>query len=688
MPETTAAAADDYKWVALSNTTMGILMVTINASILLISLPDIFRGIHLDPLAPGNTPYFLWILMGFLLVTSVLVVSLGRVGDMFGRVRMYALGFSIFTVFSVALAATWMTGTSGALWIIVMRIGQGVGGAFLFANSNAIITDAFPREERGFALGINSVAAIGGAFLGLLLGGLLAPVNWHLVFMISVPISAFGTIWSYTKLRDSGVRVRSSIDWVGNLAFALGLIAVLTGIVYGLRPYGTAAMGWTSPFVLTCLLGGVVVLVGFVLIERRVDDPMFQLRLFSSRAFAMGNLATLLLSLARGGLQFILIIWLQGIWLPLHGYDFAQTPLWAGIYMLPLTVGFFIAGPLSGRLADRHGARPFATAGLVLTGLCFVGFTLLPIDFPYPAFAALLLAVGLSMGLFQAPNTSAVMNSLPPEQRGAGGAMLNTFQNSASVLSIGFFFTVITLGLTVRLPHALLRGLSSQGVPAAQSAALSHLPPIGSLFAAFLGINPIRQLLGPTGVLGHAGVHTAHLLSRGFFPGLISAPFAHGLRLAFLLAAALCFLAAVFSWLRGPAPVVAPHALSAEIEEGFSGVAGLAMSEAGAGAPGAVLEPDFADGAARTKRRGANFRRWTSGLRERSRSSPARAWASAGRPRRCWRKRARPSSASRAPRRRASSTASSTSRATSAMPTPRRAPWPTPLGATAASTSS
>jgi len=595
MPASARAHPDRYKWIALSNTTMGILMATINASILLISLPDIFRGIHLDPLAPSNTPYFLWILMGFLLVTSVLVVSLGRVGDMFGRVRMYTLGFAVFTVFSIALAGTWMTGTSGALWIIVMRIGQGVGGAFLFANSNAIITDAFPADERGFALGINSVAAIGGAFLGLLLGGLLAPVNWHLVFLISVPVSAFGTIWSYLKLRDSGERVRSSIDWAGNLAFAVGLIAVLTGIVYGLRPYGSHAMGWTSPLVLASLLGGVAILIGFVAIEWHVDDPMFQLRLFRSRAFAMGNLAALLLSLARGGLQFILIIWLQGIWLPLHGYDFTQTPLWAGIYMLPLTVGFFIAGPLSGRLADRHGARPFATAGLVLTGLCFLGFTLLPMDFPYPAFAGLLLLVGLSMGLFQAPNTSAVMNSLPAGQRGAGGAMLMTFQNSASVLSIGFFFTVITLGLTARLPHALFSGLRSQGVPAASSVAVSHIPPIGSLFAAFLGINPIQQLLGPTHVLGQAGVNTAHLMSRGFFPGIISGPFGHGLRLAFLLAALACFLAAVFSWLRGPTPTTRHHSLASEVESGLGGVAEVAMAEAGAGSPSGVLEPDFAD---------------------------------------------------------------------------------------------
>ncbi len=499
----TSPHPDNYKWIALSNTTLGILLATINGSILLIALPNIFRGIHLNPLAPSNTPYFLWILTGFLLVTSVLVVSFGRVGDIFGRVRMFTLGFAIFTVFSILLSVTWLTGTSGAMWIIAMRVGQGVGGAFLFANSNAILTDAFPANERGLALGINGVAAIGGSFMGLVIGGVLAPIEWRLVFLVSVPVSLLGTFWSYFKLRDNGARTPSSIDWTGNFTFAIGLIALLTGIVYGLQPYGGHAMGWTSPFVLSCLIGGVAFLVGFVGIERRVKDPMFQLSLFSSRGFAMGNLATLCLSLARGGLQFILIIWLQGIWLPQHGYDFSRTPLWAGIYMIPLTVGFLIAGPVSGRLADRHGARNFATIGLVLTGLSLIGLQAIPINFPYPLFASLLLLVGLSMGLFAAPNSSAVMNSLPANRRGAGGAMLNTFQNSASVLSIGFFFTVITLGLSATLPKSLLTGLTHQGVPLAQATAISHIPAIGSLFSAFLGINPIQTTARSSGT-GHA----------------------------------------------------------------------------------------------------------------------------------------------------------------------------------------
>jgi MFS family permease len=592
MPSSTESPR--YKWIALTNTTIGMLMVTINGSILLIALPAIFRGIDLNPLSPGNTSYFLWILTGFLLITSVLVVSLGRVGDIFGRVRMYTLGFAIFTVFSILLSITWMTGSSASLWIIVMRMGQGVGGAFIFANSSAIITDAFPVDERGFALGINGVAGIGGGFIGLLLGGLLAPVEWRLVFLVSVPFGVFGTVWAYLRLHDNGVRIKASIDWIGNIAFAVGLVGVLTGIVYGLQPYGGHTMGWTSPFVLTCLLGGVVVLIGFVVVEQHVDEPMFALRLFRSRAFAMGNVAGLLAALARGGLQFMLIVWLQGIWLPLHGYSFERTPLWAGIYMIPLTIGFFISGPLAGRLADRYGARPFATAGLVLTGLSLLGLQALPINFSYPLFALLLLLFGLSLGMFGAPNTSAVMSSLPPAQRGAGGGMLNTFQNSASVLSIGFFFTVITLGLATSLPHALFSGLTAQGIPVDQAQRISHLSPIGSLFAAFLGINPIHELLG-SHLLATAGSHASYLTGRNFFPNLISGPFKQGLRLAFIAAAGLCFLGAVFSWMRGPGQSTEMRTLAADAEEGLANVGEVAMAEAGVGLAG--LADDLPDAA-------------------------------------------------------------------------------------------
>ncbi|MDE3086492.1 MAG: MFS transporter, partial [Acidobacteriota bacterium] len=443
---------DAYKWSALVNTTLGMLMATIDGSIMLISLPDVFRGIHLDPLQPGNTFFLLWMILGFLVVTSVLVVNLGRLGDMYGRVRTYNLGFAVFTVFSLLLTVTWTTGRAAGWFLVIVRVFQGVGAAMLIANSAAILTDAFPEHQRGMALGINNVAGIAGTFMGLVLGGVLAPVNWRLIFLVSVPIGLFGTIWAYLKLEERGVRVAGRIDWPGNVLFALGLVGIMVGLTYGIEPYGGHATGWESPFVLGSLAAGVALLVVFVVVEGRVQDPMFRLRLFRIRAFSAGSISTLLSGIARGGLMFMLIIWLQGVWLPLHGYSFERTPLWAGVYMLPLTVGFLVAGPASGYLSDRFGSRPFATGGMVGVALAFVLFGVLPIDFSYPAFAAVLLFTGICFGLFASPNRAGVMNSLPPEHRGAGGGMNSTFQNSSQVLSIGIFFSLMVVGLAATLP--------------------------------------------------------------------------------------------------------------------------------------------------------------------------------------------------------------------------------------------
>jgi MFS family permease len=540
-----------YRWIALSTVTLGTLMVFINQSIVLISLPAIFRGIHLNPLTPGNTGYMLWMLMGFMVVLAVLVVTLGRVGDMFGRVKIFNLGFAVFSVFSVLLALTPLTGSAGAIWLIAMRIGQGVGGAMLFANSSAIITDAFPADQRGLGLGINNVAAVAGSFIGLVLGGLLAPVEWRLVFLVSVPVGVLGTLWAYIKLEERGVRTPAKIDWLGNVTFATGLILILVGITYGLLPYGGHTMGWTSPWVLLEIFGGLAILIAFGIIETKVPHPMFRLTLFRIRAFTAGNVASFLASLSRGGLMFMLIIWLQGIWLPLHGYSFEQTPLWAGIYMIPLTVGLLLAGPISGVLADRYGARPFATGGLVLVALTFIALIELPVNFSYAAFAALIFLNSVGMGMFIAPNQTGIMNSLPASQRGAGAGMAGTFNSSAQVLSIGIFFTLMILGLASTLPSALFHGLTAQGVSPAVATRVSHLPPVGSLFAAFLGYNPMQTLLGPATLshLPHATV--AYLTSHQFFPHLISPAFSDGLTEAFAFAAAVCLLGAFASMLRG-----------------------------------------------------------------------------------------------------------------------------------------
>ncbi|NKQ58309.1 MFS transporter [Amycolatopsis sp. K13G38] len=546
-----ATASPRYKWIVLSNTTLGVLIATINSSILLIALPDIFRGVGIDPLRPGNTSLLLWLIMGYLVVTAVLVVSFGRLGDMYGRVKMYNAGFAVFTVFSILLSVTWMHGTAGAMWLIVMRVLQGVGGALLMANSAAIITDAFPVEQRGLALGLNQVAGIAGSFVGLVLGGLLGPLEWRAVFLVSVPIGLFGTVWAYWMLHDTGIRRPAKLDWWGNLTFAAGLIAVLVGITYGIQPYAGHTMGWTDPMVLACLIGGVAVLAVFCWIETRVAEPMFRLGLFRIRAFTAGNLASLLSSLGRGGLQFILIIWLQGIWLPRHGYSFEETPLWAGIYMVPVTVGFLVAGPVSGYLSDRFGARPFATGGMVIAALSFGWLLVLPVNFAYWQFALALLLNGLGMGLFASPNRAGIMNSLPPHQRGVGGGISSTFQNSAMVLSIGIFFSLMITGLANSLPSTLSTGLVAQGVPASSANALAGLPPVAVLFASLLGYNPLGTLLDPS-VLAQLPPDRANFLTgRSFFPDLISAPFATGLTVAFGFAIVACLVAAVASWLRG-----------------------------------------------------------------------------------------------------------------------------------------
>jgi len=326
---------------------------------------------------------------------------------------------------------------------------------------------------------------------------------------------------------------------------------VLVGITYGIQPYGGHTMGWTSPLVLTLVLGGAALLGVFLLIEHRSADPLFHLDLFRIRAFSAGNLAGLLASISRGGLQFMLIIWLQGIWLPLHGYSFASTPLWAGIYMVPLTLGFLVAGPVSGWLSDHHGARPFATGGMLLTAASFAALMLLPIDFPYLVFAALLLANGIGSGLFAAPNTAGIMNAVPARQRGAASGMRATFQNAGFVLSIGLFFSLMIAGLAARLPTTLYSGLTANGVPPDTAERIAHLPPVGSLFAAFLGYNPIRTLLGPAALERLSPAEAANLTGTSFFPRLIAEPFQHGLAVVFLAALVMSLVAAAASWLRG-----------------------------------------------------------------------------------------------------------------------------------------
>jgi EmrB/QacA subfamily drug resistance transporter len=584
-----SSAAHDRR-IALSVTTVGVLAASLNSSILLISLPAIFAGLGLDPLAPQNISYLLWMLMGYLLVTAVLVVTFGRLGDQYGRAKLFNLGFLIFTVASIACALVPNSGSAGALELILLRVVQGVGGAMLTANSSAIITDAFPPDRRGFALGVNQVAALAGSFVGLVVGGLLSEWDWRAVFWVSVPVGVWGTWMGYRTLHDDPAtrRSRVRIDWWGNLTFGLGLIAVLGATTYGLQPYGGHNMGWTNPLVVTAVILGVLLLVAFGLIETRISEPMIDLRLFRNRAFAAGNAVNLLAAMARGGLQFMLIIWLQGIWLPLHGYSFADTPLWAGIYMLPLTAGFLVAGPVSGALSDRLGARTFATGGLLLSAAGFGGLLLLPADFNYVLFATYLAVIGIGFGLVTAPNAAAIMNAVPASARGAASGVRATGMNAGQVLSMGGFFTLMAIGLASKLPSSLGSGLTGIGVDPASAQTISHTSPVGTLFAAFLGDNPISQLMksvDPAQLKPGSGVDLGTLNGPTFFPHLISEPFMHGLLIAFGASIVMLLIAAGASLARGKKFVHA-EAMSSPHEPLVEAVVeGLAREGVGLDAP-------------------------------------------------------------------------------------------------------
>ena len=552
-----------YKWIVLSNTTLGVLMASIDASIVLISLPAIFKGIHINPLAPGETNYFLWILLGYMMVTATLLVTFGRISDMYGRVRFYNMGFAIFAVGSILLWLTPGTGNAGALELILFRFVQGIGAAFLFANSAAIITDAFPAHQRGLALGINQIAAIVGSVIGLILGGILAYFDWRLVFLVSVPVGIVGAIWAYLMLREvATIREHQKIDWAGNITFVAGLTILLFGITYGIEPYGSAPTGWGNPLVIGALCGGVILLAAFIWIELHVQDPMFQLQLFKIRMFAAGNTSSFLASIARGGLQFMLVIWLQGIWLPLHGYNYDVAPLWAGIYMIPLMVGFLLMGPLSGWLSDKYGARLFSTCGMLIQALGFFLLTVIPLNFDYMWFWPILFMLGIGQGMFSSPNTSSIMGSVPAEQRGVASGMRATFQNSGSLVSIGVFFSLITAGLAATLGTTLSSGLTKSGLPAVVAAKIAHLPPTSALFAAFLGYNPMGTLVPADVLQALPAAKRAALLGHSYFPNLISPPFSLGLHNVFYLSAAMCLVAAFVSMLRGKQKTTSPETTS------------------------------------------------------------------------------------------------------------------------------
>ncbi len=537
-----------YKWTVLTNTTLGGLMASINMTILMISLPTIFRGLHINPTAPGEFTVLLWVLMGYSIVLATLLITFGRLSDMYGRTRLYTLGFIIFTIGAVLLSLIPSgTGNTGAYALIGLRMVQAVGGGFLMVNSTALITDAFSYEERGKALGINQISFIAGSLIGLVMGGLLASYDWHLVFIVNIPFAVAGTIWSIFKLKETSVRRKSSMDLAGNLLIGVGLILIALGFTYSLVPYGNSSMGWGSPWVIISLVIGLVLVSVFVVVERIVKSPLFHLELFKIRAFAFGNLSSFLSSLGRGAVMFLVIIWLQGIYLPLHGYSYAQTPFWAGVYMMPMMVGFIVLGPIGGILTDKYGARIFATTGMVIIAISLFLLTLLPYNFNVWTFEGILLLNGIGSGLFASPNTTAIMNSLPNNMRGVGSGMRATLNNIAQTISMALFFSIAITIFSQDLPGALYTTGINAGLPPLLANALKSIPPSGALFAAFLGINPLSSM----SLAGLPASVVKTLTSTTFFPSAIGPTFMIGLKDALYIAAILTLIGAVFSGLRG-----------------------------------------------------------------------------------------------------------------------------------------
>jgi MFS family permease len=541
----------EYKWIVLINTTIGMLMASINQTIVLISLPAIFSGLHVDPLGPGQSNLLLWMLMGYSAVTTVLLVTFGRIADIFGRVRIYNLGFVVFTIGSLLCALTPSVGTIGAIELIAFRMLQGVGGACLFANSIALLTDAFPANQRGFSLGINQIAFIAGNVVGVVLGGILAAVNWRLDFLISVPVGLFGSVWAYRALHEIGKRQTQPLDWLGNLTFAGGLLALMFGLTEALTPYGNQTMGWSNPIVVLVLGAGVILLAAFAVVETRVRYPLFDLGLFRIRNFLFGNVAAFLFSLARGGLQFMFIIWLQGIWLPLHGVAYADTPLHAGIDTMPLMLGFVVCGPLGGWLSDRYGSRILATGGILVAGLAAALLMTLPANFNLGVFAAYLALMGAGMGFFSAPNTSQIMGAVPPEQRGAAAGMRSMVLNAGMTASQAIFFTIVIASLSHNLGPALESGAGQAGLPPALAHGIASLPPGAAIFAAMLGYDPISHLIAASSLATLPPAIATRITDPHFFAGLLAQPFVDGIRIALLACVAMCVLAGVTSALRG-----------------------------------------------------------------------------------------------------------------------------------------
>ncbi|MDT7876917.1 MAG: MFS transporter [Sulfolobaceae archaeon] len=528
------------KWIALSNTSIAIFIAFANYNMIIIALPQIFNSLRFNPTAPDALGYLIWLILGYMIVTSSLVVTFGRISDLKGRAKLYSLGFLIFAISSGFLSTVNGYGDSAVLEMIILRLFQGVGGGLLMVNSAAILTDYFPKNELGKALGLNQVSGLVGGVAGLIIGGVLSVINWRYIFLLDFVVGIIGTLWSFKSLRDVQKPIKQPLDIIGNVLFALGITLLLISVTYGLLPYGNQQLGWGNPFVITGLTISFLVIGIFVFVERKVKNPMFDLSLFKVRDFSVANFTNFIASMARQGILLMMLVLLQGIWLPLHGVPYSQTPFWAGLYLIPNMLGFAALGPISGILSDRYGSRVFTSLGLFVSALGFFLLSLLPYDFQLWQFFAISFLMGAGMGLFSSPNMADIMASVPVQKRGAASGMRASLQNTASAISVVLYFSVVITGMAVTLNSSIESALSSYGIHLNV-----NLPAAVAIFSALLGYDPLSSLTSslPTSV-------ASHIDTPAFFVTAIAPSFMSGFRLMLDISAALLVLSGILSLAR------------------------------------------------------------------------------------------------------------------------------------------
>ncbi len=445
----------EYKWIALSCTTLGALFSVLSGSTLIIALPVIMKDLH------AGMEVIIWTLMGYMLALTVLVPAIGRVADMIGRKSLYVSGFAVFTVGSL-LCGFANTGME-LLWF---RLVQAVGGSLLVANSTAIVADAFPKQELGKALGINSMIISIASVVGPILGGFLVNLGWRSIFFFNVPIGIIGTIWAWIQLKELDVLPEhQKFDWNGTILFSVGMLALLVALTFG------GFVGWLNGYILGLLLVALILLLVFARVESRLEQPMLDMQLFKIRILGFAFTSNLLNGIARGAVTFLLIFYFQGIK--------AMDPLTAGILLAPFALAMMVVSPISGWLSDRHGSRELSSIGLLISALGLIGLMRIRPDSSIAELIVWMLIMGAGSGMFFSPNTSAIMGAVPVEKRGIAAGTRTMMNNAGSVISIAMAMAVISSSIS---QDALLRLFVGTQV-GSQGIAVSHF--IGGLRTAF-----------------------------------------------------------------------------------------------------------------------------------------------------------------------------------------------------------